>query len=136
MDTTIIVVMLKNMETGILEREVTSCEIEENAGFIVNIFAEENESGYLAHMQLSTVTEMADWQFMAAYDYYDTEIFGSDVLSVNELDDCFDPTWELVFRLPETEAAGSRLIQKLVNIHAAEIDELMRVIEAKEDEYR
>jgi hypothetical protein len=87
-------------------------------------------------MKLSTTAEISDWQFQAMYDYYDEEIFEGLVTDVCEVNNCFDPTWELRFPMPEGVEEGQELVQKLIDIHAKEIDDVLTLIESKEDEYK
>ncbi|MBR6542687.1 MAG: hypothetical protein IKT73_05725, partial [Anaerotignum sp.] len=74
MEDAVIVIMLKDAETGFLEKELGAYTLPENSGLIFNIYAE-NE-GKEVVLRLSCDKELQDWEYDAVYDYYDTETVG------------------------------------------------------------
>ncbi|MBR5590784.1 MAG: hypothetical protein IKW40_04580, partial [Anaerotignum sp.] len=67
MEDAVIVIMLKDAETGFLEKELGAYTLPEYSGLIFNIYAE-NE-GKEVVLRLSCDKELQDWEFDAVYDY-------------------------------------------------------------------
>ena len=135
MDEMSVVIMLKDKDTGFLEKELGSYKITENENLIVNIYAEETADSCLCHMKVSTDYEPEDWEFEAIYDYYDNEIFGGEVLSLLEVEDCFNPTWEMVFDFCDDIYVMESKISRLLKIHENELKSVYSLIADKKDEY-
>ena len=134
MDETVIVIMLKDAETGFLEKELGAYTLPENGGLIFNIYAEGEEKNVV--LRLTCGRELQDWEYDAVYDYYDPETVGVLVDSVEEEDGHFDPVWVVRFPFAEEQDV---MEQKLTDILDAHMEELLSVYEAikdKEDDYR
>ena len=95
MEETVIVIMLKDAETGFLEKELGAYSISENGELIFNIYAEGEEKKVV--MRLTCERELQDWEYDAVYDYYDTETVGALVDSMEEEDGHYDPVWVVTF---------------------------------------
>lgn len=134
MDETIIVIMLKNKSTGFLEKELGSLDLTENAGYIVNIFAIDDNEGRQLHIKLSTERDVEDWEYSAIYDYYDTEVFKG-MAEVLEADDDYNPVWELVIDYNEDLKALEERVAELLAVHKKEIEDVFETIKDKESEY-
>ena len=136
-----LVIMLRNNATGFLEKEyaaISLAELGELEPLLVNVFAAQEGGVTYIHMKLSTVGDVSDWQYNAIYDYYDDEVFAGAVTSVNELDDVFNPTWELVFESPSVEKGAEKLASKvndLLKLHSSELADTLEAISDKEREY-
>ena len=136
-----LVIMLRNNATGFLEKEYAAiplAEIGEFEPLLVNVFAVSGEGGTYIHMKISTAGDVSDWQYNAIYDYYDGEVFTGAVTSVSELDDVFNPTWELVFKSPSVEKGPAELASKvrdLLRLHSGELADTLGAIADKESEY-
>ena len=134
MEETVIVIMLKDAETGFLEKELGAYSISENGELIFNIYAEGEEKKVV--LRLTCERELQDWEYDAVYDYYDTETVGALVDSIEEEDGHYDPVWVVTFPFAEEQDV---MEQKLTDILAAHKEELLSVSEAikdKEDDYR
>lgn len=133
MEETVIVIMLKDAETGFLEKELGAYSISENGELIFNIYAEGEEKTVV--LRLTCERELQDWEYDAVYDYYDTETVGALVDSMEEEDGHYDPVWVVTFPFAEEQDV---MEQKLTEILAAHKEELLSVYEAikdKEDDY-
>ncbi|MGN1230890.1 MAG: DUF6762 family protein, partial [Anaerotignum sp.] len=75
MEETVIVIMLKDAETGFLEKELGAYSISENGELIFNIYAEGEEKKVV--LRLTCERELQDWEYDAVYDYYDIETVGA-----------------------------------------------------------
>ena len=133
MEETVIVIMLKDAETGFLEKELGAYSISENGELIFNIYAEGEEKKVV--LRLTCERELQDWEYDAVYDYYDTETVGALVDSMEEEDGHYDPVWVVTFPFAEEQDV---MEQKLTDILTAHKEELLSVYEAikdKEDDY-
>lgn len=134
MDDTIIVIMLKDKNTGFLVKELASLDLTENVGYIVNIFAIDEEEGRKLHIKLSTERDVADWEYAAIYDYYDTECF-KDKAEITDADDDYNPVWEVIIDYTEDIPLLEEKVAELLAIHKKEIEDVFETIKDKESEY-
>lgn len=134
MDETIIVIMLKDKSTGFLEKELASLDLTENVGYIVNIFAADEEEGRKLHIKLSTERDVEDWEYSAIYDYYDTECFNG-IAEVIDADDDFNPVWEVVIDYIDETAVLEERVAEILKVHKNEIEDVFETIKDKEAEY-
>ena len=135
MEDTFIVIMLKNKQTGFLETELGSYKVTENENLIHNIYVIENDFKKEVHMRLSVDRELADWEFSAVFDYYDTEIFKDITIKVIEDDEGYDPIWEVVFEFLENEDEMERIIENILKLHKSELSLVYQEIKDKKEEY-
>ncbi len=134
MEETIIVVMLKDKNTGFLEKELLSLDITENVEYIVNIFALDEEDGRKLHIKLSTKRDVLDWEYSAIYDYYDTDCF-SGIAEVREADDDYNPVWEVVTDYIDNADELAEKTAEILSAHKHEIEDVFEAIKDKESEY-
>lgn len=62
---TVFVIMLKNKETGFLEKELGSLNINKNDEYIVNLFVLKEDDGKKLHLRISTDRDVEDWEYGA-----------------------------------------------------------------------
>lgn len=134
MDETIIVIMLKDKNTGFLEKELASLDLTENVEYILNIFAVDEEEGRKLHIKLSTERNVADWEYSAIYDYYDIECF-KDKAEVIDSEDDYNPVWEVVIEYIDDVTLMEEKVAELLAIHKKEIEDVFETIKDKEREY-
>ena len=128
MDESVIVIMLKDGETGFLEKELGAYSVPENGGLIYNIYAEGEEKTVV--LRLSCDRELEDWEYDAVYDYYEAETVGALVDTITEEDGHFDPVWVVRFPFAEEQEV---MEQRLADILQAHEEELLSVYEAMKD---
>ncbi len=133
MEETVIVIMLKNKSTGFLEKELISLDITENVDYMVNIFATEEE-GMKLHIKLSTAKDVADWEYNAIYDYYDTDVFKG-IADISEADDDYNPVWEAVTDYSDDAEVTAKKVAEILAVHKKEIEDVYETIKDKESEY-
>ncbi|MBQ9091593.1 MAG: hypothetical protein IJY52_04920 [Anaerotignum sp.] len=134
MEDTVIVIMLKDAETGFLEKEMGAYSLPENGSLIFNIYAE-NE-GKDVVLRLSCDRELQDWEYDAVYDYYDTETVGALVESIEEEDGHYDPVWVVRFPFAEEQYVMEDKLADILNAHMEELLSVYEAIKDKEDDYR
>ena len=134
MEDTVIVIMLKDAETGFLEKEMGAYSLPENGSLIFNIYAE-NE-GKDVVLRLSCDRELQDWEYDAVYYYYDTETVGALVESIEEEDGHYDPVWVVRFPFAEEQDVMEEKLADILNAHMEELLSVYEAIKDKEDDYR
>lgn len=134
MEDTVIVIMLKDAETGFLEKELGAYSLPENGNLIFNIYAE--GEGKDVVLRLSCDRELQDWEYDAVYDYYDTETVGALVESIEEEDGHYDPVWVVRFPFAEEQDVMEEKLADILNAHMEELLSVYEAIKDKEDDYR
>ena len=134
MEETVIVIMLKDAETGFLEKELGAYSLSENGELIFNIYAEGEEKKVV--MRLTCEKELQDWEYDAVYDYYDTETVGALVDSIAEEDGHYDPVWVVTFPFAEEQEVMEEKLTAILNAHKEELLSVYEAIIDKEDDYR
>jgi len=135
MEETVIVIMLKDKDTGFFEKELGCYKIENNDTLIYNTYATENGEGYTVNMKLTCDREVSDWEFDAIYDYYDPETLMPFVSSIEEEEDCYNPTWNVTFDFLDNTEAMEEKISEILSYHAKELETVYEAIADKKDEY-
>lgn len=130
MEETVIVIMLKNKETGFLEKEIGSLDINKNEEYIVNIYVMEDK----LYIRLSTGRDVEDWEYSAIYDYYDTDCF-KNIAEVADVDDDYNPVWEVAIDFNNDLAETEKAVNKILDIHTNELNDVFETIADKESEY-
>lgn len=135
MEETVIVIMLKDAETGFLEKELGSYSLPESGEWIFNIYVEEDAAQTVV-LRLSCDRELQDWEYDAVYDYYDMESVGALVESIAEEDGHYDPVWIVRFPFLPEQAAMEEKLGAILNVHREEMLSVYEAIKDKEDDYR
>ncbi len=133
MEDTVIVIMLKDAETGFLEKELGAYTVEENGSLLYNIYAEGEDKTVV--MRLTCDRELQDWEFDAVYDYYDPETVGVLVDSVEEEDGHHDPVWVVRFPFAEEQDVMEEKLTMILAKHQEELLSVYEAIKDKEDDY-
>ena len=135
MEDTVIVIMLKNKNTGFLETELGSYTLEGGDNLIHNIFALEEESGVSVHMRLTTERDLEDWEFSAALDCYDTEVLLELCASAVEDETGYNPLWEVTFDFSKSGEAMEEKISRILKVHKEELSSVYEAIKDLKEEY-
>lgn len=137
MEDTVIVIMEKNEKTGFLDKELASLVLSENEDLIVNLFVlkEGADKSLKMHIRLSTGRDVADWEYPAVFDYYDTDIFNGYAENIIEKEDYYNPVWEIIFDYTEDLSLLEKKITDILRLHKKELIEVYENIKDKESEY-
>lgn len=130
MEETVIVIMLKNKETGFLEKEIGSLDIINNEEYLVNIYVMDD----MLYIRLSTGRDVEDWEYSAIYDYYDSECFNG-VADIKECDDDYNPVWEVCTEFNGDLVVTEQIVNNILEIHTKELSDVFETIADKESEY-
>lgn len=134
-DDTLIVIMLKDKNTGFLEKELGSYAVDDKYNLIYNTFASEEDGQLFAYMKLSCGRDVEDWEYDAIFDYYDSETVMNAAVSVEEEDGEYNPLWIVKFAFEEDIDKMEEHIEKLLVLHKKELDSVYETIADKRDEY-
>lgn len=132
---TVFVIMLKDKKTGFLEKELGSLSLTENDNYIVNMFVMEQEQGEKLYIRLSTGCDVADWEYSAIYDYYDSQALEELGAVVEEADDDYNPVWQIVIDYNGDMAETEKMVSDILLIHHNEMVDVFEAIKDKESEY-
>ena len=135
MDETFIVIMLKDNETGFLDKELGCYAVDDDFGLICNAYAVEENDGLYAYLKLTCGRDVEDWEYDAIFDYYDAETLAPEVISVEEEDGGYNPVWVVKFAFIDEVDAMEAKMAKLLELHKKELDSVYETIADKKDEY-
>lgn len=135
MDETFIVIMLKDKDTGFLEKELGCYAADDKYDLICNAYALEEEDGLYVYLKLTSGRDVEDWEYDAVFDYYNTETIAPEVISVSEEDGGYNPVWIVKFAFIDNIGLVEEKINKLLELHKKELDSVYETIADKRDEY-
>lgn len=135
MEDTVIVIMLKNKETGFLEKELGSYSLTQDVSTVYNIYAEESGEGKKVILRLSCDKEIEDWEYDAIFDYYDSEPLTAMVESAREEDGHYNPVWVVQFPFSDAYGEMENKISHILEIHKRELLSVYDAIADKKDDY-
>lgn len=138
MEPFVVILMKKDSKTGFFESEVGSYRVSEMGEYIESIFVTDKENDDVVHLRLTTAEPVKDWEYSAIYDYYDEDkVFALEfVMSIQPIEDNYDPLWEVTFKLASEREKTEKQIQEILKAHHMEMQEVMQEIEGKEEEYK
>ncbi len=135
MDESVIVIMLKDKETGFLDKELGCYKVPEYENLIYNTYAVDDNGKIKVFMKITTDRDVSDWEFEAVYDYYDTETILPFVTSIAEEEDCYNPTWIVSFDFVDDIDFMEEKISEILKAHHEELISVYETISDKRDEY-
>ncbi len=139
MEETLIVIMLKEKETGFFYKELCSISIGNMEEYLQNINGYIDDGKVVLNMLITTNRDVLDWEYNAILDIYETDKIKefTNIISVEEVEDCFNPTWSIRFIYDESQDVEELqdFILDLLEVHKRELlDTYEAVLEVK-DEY-
>lgn len=133
---TVFVIMLKNKETGFLEKELGSLNINKNDEYIVNLFVLKEDDGKKLHLRISTDRDVEDWEYGAIFDNYNYDSYGDNVKEIDEIDNDYNPVWEIVIDYDDNLSVVEERVAEILDIHSNELKRVYEEIKDKESEYK
>ena len=133
---TVFVIMLKNKETGFLEKELGSLNINKNDEYIVNLFVLKEDDGKKLHLRISTDRDVEDWEYGAIFDNYNYDSYGDSVIQIDETDNDYNPVWEIVIDYDDNLSVVEERVAEILDIHSNELKRVYEEIKDKESEYK
>ena len=133
---TVFVIMLKNKETGFLEKELGSLNINKNDEYIVNLFVLKEDDGKKLHLRISTDRDVEDWEYGAIFDNYNYDSYGDNVIEIDEIDNDYNPVWEIVIDYDDNLSVVEERVAEILDIQSNELKRVYEEIKDKESEYK
>lgn len=117
----------KNKETGILENLLGSYLIEEHMELVDKAYVVKEDT-LKVHLYLTVDGEVEDAEYEAIYDNYDGEAFNNIDVSIEEVEDRYNPTWLFIFDFIDSIDEMEDKIVEILSIHNNEIVEILEKI--------
>lgn len=117
----------KNKETGILENLLGSYLIEEHMELVDKAYVVKEDT-LKVHLYLTVDGEVEDAEYEAIYDNYDGEAFNNIDVSIEEVEDRYNPTWLFIFDFIDSIDEMEDKIVEILSIHYDEIVEILEKI--------
>lgn len=135
MDENAVVIMLKDKETGFLDKELGSYTLPDAEGLIFRIYAQEKNDQIVIVLKLTCEKELADWEYNAIFDYYDTEVLEPFASTIEEEEDNVNPVWVIEFPYSDSYEEMEELFTSIIDAHRAELASVYEAIADKKDDY-
>ncbi|MEJ8553801.1 DUF6762 family protein [Tepidibacter sp. Z1-5] len=136
MESFALILMQKNKETLEIEKEIGSYTVSSNLDLINGIYMTCEDEKNIVHLKITTEKDVKDWEFSAILDYYDDEVLNDLALSVKEIEDAYNPTWEVDFEFVDSQDGMQSKIEAILDKHRKELDDVYAEIKDKEEEYK
>ena len=133
---TVFVIMLKNKETGFLEKELGSLNINKNDEYIVNLFVLKEDDGKKLHLRISTDRDVEDWEYGAIFDNYNYDSYGDNVIEIDEIEKDDNPVKEIVIDYDDNLSVVEERVAEILAIHSNKLKRVYEEIKDKESEYK
>lgn len=135
MDELVIVLMKKDKETGFLLQELGAYTVFGAEGLVFRAFVEEIGEKDMVVLQLTCNKEIADWEYDAIFDYYDTNVFAKYDKAVVEVDGEYQPIWAVKTPYSESQMEMEEVLSEIIEIHNEELESVYEAIADKKDDY-
>ncbi|SHJ33599.1 hypothetical protein SAMN02745975_01848 [Geosporobacter subterraneus DSM 17957] len=135
MEPMVVMLMEKEQDTGYLTKEIGSYRIMEGGQYIDSIYLTDQEGERTVHLRLTTDRDLEDWEYEAVFDYYDTEVFGQEIRSIVEVEEEFNPVWEIAFPFTDSREGMETMLERILTIHKTELNSTYEEIQDKKEEY-
>ncbi|MFV0441407.1 MAG: DUF6762 family protein [Lachnospirales bacterium] len=127
MEETVIVIMLKEKETGFFCKEICSIAVGDFEVYIQNINAQYFDNDIMLNMLVTTNRDVEDWEFDAILDSYESSAVtqNENVISMGEVEDSYNPTWSIIIKYNENmnEEQIEKMINEIIELHVKELEE-------------
>lgn len=131
----VIMLMEKEPESGFLIKEVGSYAIKNQGSLVDGIFLTKDKDIEIVHIRVTVDKDVKDWEYSAIFDEYDSLVFHELVLSFEELEDTYNPTWELTFEFQEDQAIMEKILNNILDVHKKELNRVWDNIVDKKSDY-
>ncbi|TCO74561.1 DUF6762 family protein [Marinisporobacter balticus] len=131
-----VILMEKNKESGLLEKEIENYTITNHGNLIERIYMMHEDEKDLVYVRITTDKDVEDWEFSAILDYYDEDILKDVALSCKEIDETYNPTWEVILAFIPTHEDMQKKLEDLLNKHKHTLDQVYDTIKDKKEEYK
>jgi len=130
----ILVLMEKDKETGFFTQTIDSYKIGSGLELIENAYLSEEEGEYFIFLVLTTA-DVEDYQYYGIYDLYNEEVFDKFDIELIDGSGEYNPRWILKLKYIEKRSEMERIINELLEIHKAELQRVLPLVEADKTKY-
>ncbi|CAM3051172.1 DUF6762 domain-containing protein [Hathewaya histolytica] len=125
-----IMLIEKDLDGNLLE-EIDNYKIE-NADLVKGFYGVRDNDSINVYLLLSTDRDVEDWEFNAIYDHIDLDNLKERYLSVEEVEDTYNPTFEFKIKYKEDMEED---LNELINLYYEELSKTYSIIEEYKEEY-
>ena len=130
----ILVLMEKDKETGFFIQTIDSYKIDSGLELIENAYLSEEEGEYFIFLVLTTA-DVEDYQYYGIYDLYNEDIFSKFNIELLDGSGEYNPRWIVKLKYTEERNKTESIINKLLEIHKAELQRVLPLVEADKAKY-
>ena len=130
----VIVLMMRDNSTGILNEVVDSYIIETGIDLIEKIHLENENDDYYIYLSLTT-KDVEDWEYYGIYELYEESIFDKYKIDVLDGSGDYNPRWILKLIYNEDRTQTEKIINDALKTHIAELDRIMPLLNADKEKY-
>lgn len=131
MDFSSLVLMEKDKETGFINKELGSFEVNEGALYVKKLFVLDDT----VNMYFDTNKNVEEWEYSAIYDLFNVEPFEEKGYEVTEDLDEYNPTYIINFKYEDDYDVMKEKINECISLITQEMDAVFEAIKGKEAEY-
>lgn len=136
------IILMKKDRDDIITEEIATLDMGKEAECINSLFVTQEGEKEQLNIQLTTRAGVEDWEYTAIFDYYEEDkvvegikaIVKNDV-TVTVCEDEFNPTWEYSVPMIDDIEELEALLKEIIQVHEAELLDVLLEIKDKESEY-
>lgn len=130
----VIVLMMRDNSTGILNEVVDSYKIESGIDFIEKVYLESDNDEYYIFLFLTT-KDVEDWQYYGIYELYDEMVFDEYGIEVLDGSGDYNPKWIIKLKYNEDRIETEKKINSIIKSHLDELDRILPLLSMNKEEY-
>lgn len=127
-----LVIMEINKDTKEFVKELGSYEITDGAEYIKKLYYD----GDKVNIIFSTLKDVEDWQYYAIYDTFDEGVFTNEGYDINEIEDEYNPTWNICTDFIEDTQAMESVLKDICTIIKNEMERVFFEVNINEEELK
>jgi len=131
LDFSSLVLMEKDKEGKTFIREIGSYVVNEGAEYIKKLYY----NGEKVIAFFDTKVDVEDWEYSAAYDLINEEIFSSKGFFIQDIDGEYNPTWSVEFEYVDDHEVMGRKINLLCTLINDEMKRIFSDMKDKKEDY-
>jgi len=131
-----VVIMEKDSETGFLSKELGSYNVVWDINMIDRIFVISENDKKAVNLFITIPGDFEDWEFNAILDNYNIEQYSEKVLTMEEDEDSYNPTWIIKFDFIEDGSRMEEKLNELLEMHDTEVKRVLNDIKSMEEDYK
>lgn len=130
MDFSSLVLVERDSENNII-KEMGSYEVTEGAEYITKLYYD----GECINLYFDTKKDVEEWEYTAIFDLFDIKPFQDNGFEIKDIDDEYNPTWQIKFEFDQEYDIVKRKLCKACELINEGINEAFVEIKGKEEEY-